>query len=259
MALGFLNHQQYQWPCFSRGTFFINAFLILRDFHFVPRHVRFLDWTSLASVKWVHICMYLYVCLYACMYACMCRMCILGMQLELHNSHTNMTHDIYIPVSGWIIIHQAGFSGKKGIFMVPNYWLPNSWTLPILKNIVPILQSIVTPQPSNTYQYIIYTTSIKILLSMTMVYDIYGPSKPPPRNWQPLFVSKSYTPWKLTWHWKIPMFQKEIHLKFMVDFPFSLASFHWGPKIFCSSPLPSTRFSASPTSSAAPASGKGST
>ena len=32
------------------------------------------------------------------------------------------------------------------------------------------------------------------------------------------------------------MFQKEIHLKFMVDFPFSSASFHWGPKIFCSSP-----------------------
>ena len=33
----------------------------------------------------------IYVCLYACMYACMC---ILGIQLELHDSHTHMTYTL---------------------------------------------------------------------------------------------------------------------------------------------------------------------
>ena len=34
--------------------------------------------------------------MYVCMHACMCRICILGMQLELHNSHTHMTYTLWI-------------------------------------------------------------------------------------------------------------------------------------------------------------------
>ena len=36
-------------------------------------------------------------------------------------------------------------------------------------------------------------------------------------------------PWKLTWHWKIPHFQYEIHLQ-MVDFPLSRLVFRAGKK-----------------------------